>query len=90
MLGFYIKSVIVYLIIFWALSKILKSSIKNRTDVNYKNYVKNYNCNGLYYIYCFIPVIRVLIIGLILFISYGPKDVLDKLFKQNKEDKYND
>lgn len=87
MLNLYIKSVIVYLIIFWALSKILKNSLKNRKDVNYNDYVKNYNCNGLYYIYCFIPVIRVLIIGLILFISYGPKETLDKLFKQKVEDK---
>lgn len=84
MLNLYIKSTIVYLIIFWALSKILKNSLKNRKDVNYNDYVKKYNCNGLYYIYCFIPVIRVLIIGLILFISYGPKETLDKLFKYRR------
>lgn len=58
--------------------------INNRKDVNYNGYVKNYNCNGLYYIYCFIPVIRILIIGLILLISYGPKETLDKLFKYRR------
>lgn len=83
MLDFYLKSVIVYLIIYWALSKILKNSIKNRTDINYKDYVKNYSGKGLYYIFCFIPVIRIFIIGLILLVSYGSKETLDKLFKKN-------
>ena len=84
MLGFYIKSTIVYLIIYWALSRILKNSIKHRTDINYNDYVKNINDNGLYYTFCFIPVIRILIIGLILFISYGSKESLDKLLKKDR------
>ena len=87
MLSFYIKSTIIYLIIYWALSKILKSSIKNRTDINYKDYIKNYNGKGMYYIFCFIPIIRVLVIGIILLISYSSKETLDKLMKKNLEDK---
>ena len=87
MLEFYIKSTIVYLIIYWALSKILKNSIRDRDDVNYKYYVKNYTGKGLYYIFCFIPIIRIFIIGIILFVSYGSKETLDKLFKQDMEDK---
>lgn len=87
MLSFYIKSTIVYLIIYWALSKILKSSIKNRTDINYKDYIKNYNGKGMYYTFCFIPIIRVLGIGIILLISYSSKETLDKLMKKNLEDK---
>lgn len=87
MLSFYIKSTIVYLIIYWALSKILKSSIKNRTDINYKDYIKNYNGKGMYYTFCFIPIIRVLVIGIILLISYSSKETLDKLMKKNLEDK---
>ena len=87
MLSFYIKSTIVYLIIYWALSKILKSSIKNRTDINYKDYIKNYNGKGMYYIFCFIPIIRVLVIGIILLISYSSKETLEKLMKKNLEDK---
>lgn len=87
MLGFYIKSTIIYLIIYWALSKILKSSIKNRTDINYKDYIKNYNGKGMYYTFCFIPIIRVLVIGIILLISYSSKETLDKLMKKNLEDK---
>lgn len=87
MLGFYIKSTIIYLIIYWALSKILKNSIKNRKDINYKDYIKNYNGKGMYYIFCFIPIIRVLVIGIILLISYSSKETLDKLMKKNLEDK---
>lgn len=87
MLSFYIKSTIIYLIIYWALSKILKSSIKNRTDINYKDYIKNYNGKGIYYTFCFIPIIRVLVIGIILLISYSSKETLDKLMKKNLEDK---
>ena len=87
MLSFYIKSTIIYLIIYWALSKILKSSIKNRTDINYKDYIKNYNGKGMYYTFCFIPIIRVLVIGIILLISYSSKETLDKLMKKDLEDK---
>ena len=87
MLGFYIKSTIIYLIIYWALSKILKNSIKNRTNINYKDYIKNYNGKGMYYIFCFIPIIRVLVIGIILLISYSSKETLEKLMKKNLEDK---
>ena len=87
MLSFYIKSTTIYLIIYWALSKILKNSIKNRKDINYKDYIKNYNGKGMYYIFCFIPIIRVLVIGIILLISYSSKETLDKLMKKNLEDK---
>lgn len=87
MLGFYIKSTTIYLIIYWALSKILKNSIKNRKDINYKDYIKNYNGKGMYYIFCFIPIIRVLVIGIILLISYSSKETLEKLMKKNLEDK---
>ena len=86
MLGFYIKSTIIYLIIYWALSKILKNSIKNRTNINYKDYIKNYNGKGMYYIFCFIPIIRIFIIGIILLVSYGSKETLDKIFKNNLEE----
>lgn len=87
MLSFYIKSTTIYLIIYWALSKILKNSIKNRKDINYKDYIKNYNGKGMYYIFCFIPIIRVLVIGIILLISYSSKETLEKLMKKNLEDK---
>lgn len=86
MLGFYIKSTIIYLIIYWALSKILKNSIKNRTDINYNDYKKGQG-KGMYYTFCFIPIIRIIIIGLILFISFGSKESLDKLTKKDLEDK---
>ena len=86
MLGFYIKSTIIYLIIYWALSKILKNSIENRKDIKYNDYKKGQG-KGMYYTFCFIPIIRIIIIGVILFISFGSKESLDKLMKKNLEDK---
>lgn len=86
MLGFYIKSTIIYLIIYWALSKILKNSIENRKDINYNDYKKGQG-KGMYYTFCFIPIIRIIIIGVILFISFGSKESLDKLMKKDLEDK---
>lgn len=86
MLGFYIKSTTIYLIIYWALSKILKNSIKNRKDINYNDYKKGQG-KGMYYTFCFIPIIRIIIIGVILFISFGSKESLDKLMKKDLEDK---
>lgn len=83
MLSFYIKSVIVYLIIYWALRRILRNSLRNRKDINYKDYAKKQTGKGTYYIFCFIPIIRIFIIGIILFISYGSKDMLDKAFNKN-------
>ena len=41
----------------------------------------------MYYTFCFIPIIRIIIIGVILFISFGSKESLDKLMKKNLEDK---
>lgn len=78
MLGLYIKSVIVYLIIFWALKKISKTIIFNREDVNYSNYKRN--VKGMYYIFCFIPILRLLVVGIVVFITFAKKETLDKLF----------
>ena len=41
MLDFYIKSVIVYLILYLALKKISKTIMLNRNDVDYKEYATN-------------------------------------------------
>lgn len=81
MLSLYIKSVIVYLIIYWALNKILKYIMLNREDVNYKDYVKK-NEKGMYYIFCFIPILRFFIIILLFFITFAKKETLDKLFEK--------
>lgn len=85
MLNIYIQSIIIYLIIYWALSKVLKKIIKNRKDINFNDYTKGLNGKGAYYIFCFVPVLRVLIIGLILFVSFASKETLEKLFIENKK-----
>lgn len=84
MLSFYIKSVIVYLIIYWALMRISKNIIHNRNDVNYKDYAGKEK--GMYYIFCFVPILRILVIFILLFITFAKKETLDKFFNKNKED----
>lgn len=51
MLGFYIKSVIVYLIIFWALKQFSKMIMFNREEINYKNYATGKKRNVLYILF---------------------------------------
>lgn len=82
MLSLYIKSVIVYLIIYWALKKITTNIMLNRDDVNYKEYAKR-KTKGMYYIFCFVPILRVFIILILLFAAFANKETLDKLFKKN-------
>lgn len=78
MLSLYIKSVIVYLIIYWALIKISRNIMFSRTDVNYKDYVKP-NKKGIYYIFCFVPVLRLFVIGVLFFVTFAKKETLDKI-----------
>lgn len=80
MLGLYIKSTIVYLIIYWALKKTMKTIMLSREDVNYKDY----KGKGIYYTFAFIPILRILIILIVFFITFAPKETLDKLFKRTK------
>lgn len=83
MLGFYIKSVIVYLIIYWALKKMTKIMILNRNDVNYRNYAAK--GKGMYYTFCFIPILRLLVIFIVFFITFAKKESLDKLFNKTED-----
>lgn len=82
MLSLYIKSVILYLIIYWALMKILRNIMLNREEINYKDYTKGKG-KGMYYIFCFIPILRLLVIGVAFFITFAKKETLDKFFKNN-------
>lgn len=83
MLGFYIKSVIVYLIIFWALKRFTKTIISNREDINFRNYATGKK--GMYYIFCFIPILRVIALGTVFFVSFAKKETIEKIL--NKESK---
>ena len=84
MLGYYIKSTIVFLIIYFAAKKVGEIMLHNRTDINYKDYVKG-ETKGMWYTFCFIPVLRVIALLIILWLSIAPKESLDKLLKK-KED----
>lgn len=83
MLSLYLKSVIVYLIIYWALMKIFKNVAFNRDDVNYKDYAGK--GKGMYYIFCFVPILRVIVILVLLYITFAKKESLDKFFKKENK-----
>lgn len=83
MLSLYIKSVIAYLIIYWALKKVVKNVMSIRTDVNYKEYKGE--TKGMYYIFCFVPILRILVMFVAFFVAFAPKETLDKFFKKGVE-----
>ena len=84
MLGYYIKSTIVFLIIYFAAKRVGETMLHNRTDINYKDYVKEEQ-KGMWYTFCFIPVLRVIALIIILCLPFISKESLDKLFDE-KED----
>lgn len=84
MLGYYIKSTIVFLIIYFASSRAIKTLLHNRDEIDYKKYTKE-GQKGMWYTFCFIPVLRVIALLIILYLPFISKESLDKLFDK-KED----
>lgn len=84
MLGYYIKSTIVFLIIYFATKRVGDTMLHNRTDINYKDYVKEEQ-KGMWYTFCFIPVVRVIMLLVMYWLTIASKEDLDKLFNK-KED----
>lgn len=87
MLSLYIKSVIIYFIIFLAMNSLGKFIIENRTDINYKDYLKN-NVKGKISIFtvALIPLLRTFYLIIMFIVIFGSKELLDKIFnKENKE-----
>ena len=85
MLGYYIKSTIVFLIIYFASNRAISILIHNRDEIDYKKYTKKDN-KGMWYTFCFIPILRVVVVLLVMYwITVASKEDLDKLFDR-KED----
>lgn len=84
MLGYYIKSTIVFLIVYCAIKKIAGTFINNRKDIDYKKYKKE-GMKGMYYTFCFVPGLRIFVLLIVLWVSVAKQEDLDKLL--NKEDK---
>lgn len=53
MLGYYIKSTIVFLTIYFDSSRAIKTLLHNRNEIDYKKYTKKDN-KGMWYTFCFI------------------------------------
>lgn len=84
MLGYYIKSTIVFLIIYFASSRAIKTLLHNRDEIDYKKYTKKDN-KGMWYTFCFIPILRLIALLIMLWLPLAPKESLDKIFEK-KED----
>ena len=84
MLGYYIKSTMVFLIIYFASSIVIKTLLHNRDEIDYKKYIKKDN-NGMWYTFCFIPILRVVVLLVMYWLTIASKEDLDKLFDR-KED----
>lgn len=86
MLKIYLVSVIIYFIIFIATSKFAKEMIKNRKDIDYKEYIKNKEIKGKlsFTVVSFIPIMRLVTWGVMIFIIFARKEDLDKLFKESE------
>lgn len=84
MLGYYIKSTIVFLIIYFASSRAIKILLHNRDEIDYKKYTKKDN-KGMWYTFCFIPGLRVIALLVILWLPVASKESLDKIFEEKEK-----
>lgn len=86
MFKIYLASVIIYLIIFKAMESVGKFIIKNRKDINYKDYLSG-NVKGEISMLAvsFIPLIRTMFLLIMIYVIFADKESLDKLF--DKTDK---
>lgn len=84
MLGYYIKSTTVFLIIYFASNRAIGTLLHNRDEIDYKKYTKK-DSKGMWYIFCFIPVLRVVVLLVMYWLTIASKEDLDKLFDK-KED----
>lgn len=85
MLGYYIKSTIVFLIIYFVSSRAIKTLLHNRNEIDYKKYTKKDN-KGMWYTFCFIPILRVIALLIILCLPFISKESLDKLFEKKEKE----
>ena len=81
MLGYYIKSTIVFLIIYFASSRVIRTLLHNRDGIDYKKYTKKDN-KGIWYTFCFIPILRVVVLLVMYWLTIASKEDLDKLFER--------
>lgn len=83
MLGLYIKSVVIYFIIFLATNRLGEFITKNRKDVNYNEYLtEKINGNISCFTVSLIPIIRTIYLIIMFVVIFGTKQTLDKLFNK--------
>ena len=85
MLKIYLVSAIIWLIILIATDKFGKAIIKNK-DIDYSKYIKNGKSKVSYFVIAFIPVIRLIVWGTMLFLVVADEEMLDKLFKDKSNE----
>lgn len=86
MVSLYIKSVIIYFIIFLAMNKLGNYIINNRTDINYKDYIKGDTKGKINtFVVSLIPLIRAFYLIIMFVVIFGSKELLDKIFSKEAE-----
>lgn len=85
MIKIYISSVVIWLVILNMTFVFGKEMIKNK-DIDYKVYIKDKEIKGKlsFTIISFIPIIRLIVWCVMIFVIFASQDTLDKLLK--KED----
>ena len=86
MLSLYINSVIIYFIIFLGINKLGKYIINNRTDINYKDYLRGDTKGKINtFTVSLIPLIRMFYLIIMFIVIFGSKELLDKIFNKEAE-----
>lgn len=85
MLTIYLMSVIIWIMVLKATESFGNGIMKNRTDVNYENYIKGTTIKAKmnFIVISFIPIIRLIVWGLLIFVAFASKEDLDKLLKND-------
>ena len=65
-------------------NRAIKTLLHNRNEIDYKKYTKKDN-KGIWYTFCFIPILRVIVLLVMYWLTVASKEDLDKLFDR-KED----
>lgn len=84
MLKLYLISVIIWLVILLAANKITVQICKTK-NINYKKYVKNKTTKINYFVVSLIPIFRVFVWGVLIWLIAADETQLDKLFNKTKE-----
>ena len=82
MLKMYLMSSLIYMIILRIMICIANNT-KEMRKINFEDYTsKEIKKGNWIYLMCFVPVLRIILIGIAIFLAFARKEDLDKLFEK--------